>query len=126
MWATSIDLSDAYHHIPMRESSQVFLYFQVGKDRYKYLVLPFGLMPGPWLFTEVVKQMKRWAAANCLVLFQYLDDWLNLHMSREILHSTTLALVALCERLGLLVNMKKSDLVPTQRIVFWGNVWISR
>ena len=25
MWATSMDLSDAYHHIPIRSSSQVYL-----------------------------------------------------------------------------------------------------
>ena len=122
MWATSIDLSDAYHHIPMRESSQCFLCFQVGSVRYKYLVLPFGLMPGPWLFTEVVKQLKKWAAVHCLILFQYLDDWLNLHRSREILQSTTEALVALCQRLGLLVNVKKSELVPTQQVVFLGEL----
>ena len=30
MWATSLDLSDAYHHVPIREDCQRFLCFQVG------------------------------------------------------------------------------------------------
>ena len=64
MWATSIDLSDAYHHIPIHPESRRYLCFQVGKVCYKYLVLPFGLMFGPWFFTEVVKQLKRWATAT--------------------------------------------------------------
>ena len=83
MWATSIDLSDAYQHIPMSKSSQVYLCFQVGRKRYMYLVPPFGLISAPWLFTQVVKQLKKWAAKNNLALFQYLDDWLNLETDKQ-------------------------------------------
>lgn len=78
MWATSIDLSDAYLHIPIREECQKYLCFEVDGVRYMYLVLPFGLSPAPWVFTEVVRQVKVWSATNQRVLFQYLDDWLNL------------------------------------------------
>ena len=59
MWATSVNLSDAYHHIPMHPGSRQFRCFQVCRQRYKYLVLLFGLMSGPWLFTEIAKQLKR-------------------------------------------------------------------
>ena len=58
MFATSLDLSDAYHHIPMRKDSHVYLCFQVKDKRYMYLVLPFGLMTAPLAFTQVVKQVK--------------------------------------------------------------------
>ena len=44
MFATSLDLSDAYHHILMRPDAQVYLCFQVKDKRNMYLVLPFGLM----------------------------------------------------------------------------------
>ena len=119
MWATSLDLSDAYHHIPMRPSSQVYLCFQVGV-RYKYLVLPFGLSSGPWLFTEVVRQVKKWAWKKDFALFQYLDDWLNLDLDKGRLHESTQRLVTTCQGLGLLVNIQKSELVPQQVIVFLG------
>ena len=122
MWATSIDLSDAYHHIPIRASSQVYLCFQVGDKRYRYLVLPFGLMSAPWLFTQVVKQLKRWAAKHCVALFQYLDDWLNVNNDKAKLVKSTQELVSLCERLGLLVNVAKSELEPRQKIVFLGEL----
>ena len=107
MWATSLDLSDAYHHIPMRPSSQVYLCFHVGNVRYKYLVLPFGLSSGPWLFTEVVRQVKKWAWKKDFALFQYLDDWLNLDLDKGRLHESTQRLVTTCQGLGLLVNIQK-------------------
>ena len=120
MWATSLDLKDAYHHIPIHERSQQFLCFQVGNRRFRYLVLPFGLMSAPWVFTEVMKQIKRWSVALRMLLFQYIDDWLHLHFSQTRSRLSTSALLELCLKLGLLVNIAKSELSPTQSIVFLG------
>ena len=47
MFATSLDLSDAYHYIPMRKDPHVYLCFQVKDNRYMYLVFPFGFMTAP-------------------------------------------------------------------------------
>ena len=60
MWATSIDLSEAYHHVPMHQGSTQYLCFQVGNKRYLFLVLPFGLSSAPSVFTEIMKQLKVW------------------------------------------------------------------
>ena len=80
----------------------------------------FGLMTAPWAFTQVVKQIKIWSSRHHLILFQYLDDWLNLFKSLGRARVWTLRLVRLCEQLGLLVNQEKSELQPTQSIVFLG------
>lgn len=121
MWATSLDLSDAYHHIPMHPSAHKYLCFQVGKRRFCFLVLPFGLSSAPWAFTEVVKQVKVWTAANLITLFQYLDDWLHVHRTFELASEWTQRLLVLCRELGLQVNHKKSEIVPVQRITFLGD-----
>ena len=55
---TPIDMSDEYTHIPIREGHQCYLCFHLGNIRYKYLVLPFGLMPPSWLFMKVIIQFK--------------------------------------------------------------------
>ena len=122
MWATSLDFSDAYHHIPIKKEHQVFLCFQVGQKRYKYLVLPFGLSVGPWVFTEVVKQIKLWTVSQNLSLFQYLDDLINISLSKVLLSQSTQVLVTKCIQLGLKINLSKSELVPTQSIVFLGEL----
>ena len=120
MWVTSLDLSYVYHHIPIKQPDQKFLCFQVGGIRYMYMVLPFGLTTAPWAFTEVVKQIKKWTIPRRYVLFQYLDDWLKAHLNKNVLVRKTDALVQLYRRLGLLVNEKKSELVPSQSTVFLG------
>ena len=55
-----------------------------------------------------------------MTLFQYLDDWLNANCSRKGVARNTKLLVIVCQRLGLLVNREKSELIPIQSIVFLG------
>ena len=118
MWATSIDLSDAYLHIPIHQTSWPYLVFQVGSRRYQFLVLPFGLSTAPRVFSEVMMPLKRWGRALGILLFQYLDDWLQLHFSRTVLDQQTQRLIRKCASLGLLVNLEKSETAPLQQIVF--------
>ena len=44
-WATSVDLTDAYHHLPIYPDFQNFLTFEVAGVNYKYVACPFGLSP---------------------------------------------------------------------------------
>ena len=121
MWATSIDLSDAYLHIPIHPAFWQYLVFQVGNKRYQFMVLPFGLNTAPRVFSAVMKALKKWARRHGILLFQYLDDWLLLHLLTAVLNEHTLALTKQCTRLGLLVNFDKSETTPTQSIVFLGD-----
>ena len=122
MWATSIDLSDAYLHIPIRPNHCRFLVFQVGNRRFRWLVLPFGLNTAPRVFTDVMKALKRWGRRFGILLFQYLDDWLQLHLNPQELARQTAHLINQCVRLGLIVNHTKSEVVPMQKIVFLGDL----
>ena len=122
LWATSIDLTDAYLHIPIHPSCQKFLVFQVGNRRFMWLVLPFGLNTAPRVFSDVMKVLKQWGRTVGILLFQYLDDWLQLNMNAKILAQQTQQLIQQCMALGLLINHEKSDIVPMQRIVFLGDM----
>ena len=46
--------------------------------RLNNLVLPFGLSTAPWVFIEMMKQIRVFSVAELRVLFQYLDDCFNL------------------------------------------------
>ena len=45
MSGVSIDLSDAYYHIRVAERNTHFLAFQVGFQKYKYVVCPYRSQP---------------------------------------------------------------------------------
>ena len=46
-WAASLDLRDAYLHVPIRQEHWKFLQFQYNGTRFEFTVLPFGLSTSP-------------------------------------------------------------------------------
>ena len=109
-WVSSIDLSDAYLHIPIHPRSQVF----------QFTCLPFGLATAPQVFTMIVKEVKLMALSRGLRLHQYLDDWLIRSQSQEEAQVNTQAVVDLTQSLGWIINQEKSELKPTQVFSFMG------
>ncbi len=55
-WAVSIDLQDAYLHVPIRRSSRKYLRFVSEGRCYQFTVLPFGLSTAPRVFTILMEQ----------------------------------------------------------------------
>ena len=124
LWASSIDFSDAYHHIPIHKNYRCFLAFQIGEVTYRYCACPFGLSPLPQVFTEVCMVVKVFAREQWkCVVFQYIDDWLFVSEDRKKTNDVTRLFVRLCIRLGLVVNLEKSQLVATQQLVHLGVLW---
>ena len=53
--AVSIDIKDAYLHVPMCLAVRWFLRFCVNKHTYQFMCLPFGLATSPWEFTKLLR-----------------------------------------------------------------------
>ena len=124
MWATSLDFSDAYHHIPIRKDFYRYLAFQVNDKKYWYKVCPFGLSPIPQVFTSSMEHLKLYARTTLdIAIFQYIDDWLLLFTDPNTAAQKTIEFAKLCISLGLLVNLDKSELSPTQQITHLGVEW---
>ena len=119
-WVTSLDFSDAYFHIPIGQRSRKFLRFFLHSQAYQFTALSFGLSTAPLEFTKVAKEVKLMAQARGIRIHQYLDDWLLRAPCPEtcLLHTRTL--LDLCHRLGWVVNMTKSELVPQRVFNFVG------
>ena len=118
-WVTSIDLKDAYFHIPIHSQSRKYMRFHIQGQFYQFKALPFGLSTA-LEFTVVAKEVKLMALQRGIRIHQYLDDWLMRATSHQTCLQHTQTLVALCQELGWLVNKEKSERDPTQVFNFVG------
>ena len=82
--------------------------------------MPFGLIVAPRLFTKMMKPV--FASLRCqgVRLIIYLDDILIIASSMETFNRHKKIAISLLESLGFLIIYKKSNLTPSQQIVFLG------
>ncbi len=119
-WSTSLDLQDAFLHVPVARRHRKYLRFYVRGVHYQFTSLPFGLGMSPFVFTRIVKAIGAYARSRGLRLIQYLDDWMLSCNSYQNCASWTTWLLQLAKALGLLPNIPKSDLEPAQLRQFVG------
>ena len=86
-WVVSIDLTDAYFHIPIHKKSQHLLRFHVAGQTYQFWALPFGIATAPLEFTRVVKEVKLMLQNRGIRIHQYLADWLLCPIRRSLLRT---------------------------------------
>ena len=120
MWSTSLDLKDAFFHIMIAPSHRKYLRYTVDGRRYQFRALPFGLTTSPYVFTRVMKTVAAYARTLSLRLYLYLDDWILLSASYQSAKIWMDWLLALARALGLVVNIPKCDLTPSQIYQFIG------
>lgn len=119
-WFMSIDLKDAYFHIPIYPPHRKFLRFAFKGIAYEYLVLPFGLSLSPRVFVKCTEAAIAPLRERGIRLATYIDDWLLAAQSPQQTLAHASLLMAHLADLGFTVNREKSVLVPTQSINFIG------
>ena len=119
-WAVSIDLKDAYLHVPVHPQSRRLLGFKFLDKTYVYKVLPFGLKDSPWVFSRVVASVLARLRLQGIRIYFYLDDWLLVAESQSLLQSHLLATLQLAQSLGFIVFLKISVLTPQRMPVYLG------
>ena len=117
---TSLDLKDAYFHIGIDPAYRCYLRFCHNGTAWQFTVLPFGLSTSPRVFTKILKPVLAYAHLHRVKLHMYIDDWLlNPGTHQEALEQTSW-LRSLCQKLGLVLNLEKSDLIPSQVSTYLG------
>ena len=116
----SLDLKDVYFQIPIHGSSRKLLRFMSEGTVYQFKALCFGLSTAPQAFTRVFAAVSAWAHSRGIRLLRYLDDWLILSSSEKKAKQSVQALLSICHTLGIVINKKKSDLVPSQAAKYLG------
>ena len=120
MWAASLDLKDAYLHIPMASASQRFLAFEYQGETFKFTSLPFGLSTSPRVFTRVAGAVVAELRRRGVLLFAYLDDWLILGDSEAQARANVEATITLLTQTGWVINWEKSRPSPAQSLIYLG------
>ncbi len=119
-FVSSIDLSDAYFHIPVHKSFRKYFMFNIDQVTYQFCAMPFGLNIAPRDFTSVADQFRKIAMLLGFRLNQFLDDWLNRNSSYELGRKSIFLLLQLIIYLGFIPNFEKSMLEPSNVFDFLG------
>ena len=119
-WVTSLDLTDAYFHVLIHPRDRKWLRFRWEDRIFQFRALPFGLALSPWVFTKVVREICSLVHRDGIRMRAYLDDWAIQAQSQEAALSHTETVLRHTEALGFNVNLKKSDLVPSQQFRYLG------
>lgn len=120
MWGCTVDLKDAFYHVPVAWSCHIFLAFVVDFQIYVFQVLPFGLSIAPWAFSRITKPIKAHLHLLLFRIHTFLDDFLLLAPTKDSLLELTSYVLSLLQRLGILINYKKSHLPPSQTVEYLG------
>ena len=117
-WLTSLDLKDAYFHIGIDPADRRYLRFchtaPLGSSQYCHS----GCHPVREYL--ILRPVLAYAHLHRVKLHMYLDDWLlNPGTHQEALEQKSW-LKSLCQKLGLVLNLEKSDLIPSQVATYLG------
>ena len=75
MVMASIDLTEAYFHLPIFHDHIPFLHFMWEEKMYEYCALPNGLCSGPRIFTRITKEIMKFLRKKKLIrILIYIDD----------------------------------------------------
>uniref|UniRef100_H3B8L7 ribonuclease H n=1 Tax=Latimeria chalumnae TaxID=7897 RepID=H3B8L7_LATCH len=123
---TKIDLSNAFHSIPIAPRHRRFLQFHWKGELWQVTCMVFGLASAPWVFTKILKPFMVCLHSWGVRLLVYLDNILLMEPSAERLQEQMKVAVHLLTALGFQVNQGKSTLTPTQSIEYLGFVVCAR
>ena len=119
-WLASVDLKDAYFHVPIHPAHWRFLRFMWRGQAYQFKAMPFGLTSAPRVFTKVLHPLLAFLRIQGVRIHVYLDDVLVVGDTRDEVVQSLRLTMSIFLRAGFILNLKKSDLDPTQDLVYIG------
>ena len=114
-WAVTIDLKDAYLHVPIASEHRRFLRFWWRGNKFQFRRHLFGLSSAPQTFTRLTWPLVTLCRANGVRVIVYLDDFLVLVRNKAELTRHTAFVLVILRRAGFQRNPKKCHLEPRQQ-----------
>ena len=122
-YTVSLDLKDAYMHVPIAKSLRKFLGFRLGEESYMFRALPFGLNIAPRIFTKLGNVVLNQLREEGIQLLLYLDDCLIWAETPEACIIARDRVMSVFIARGFIVNLIKCRLHPAQFFVWLGLQW---
>ncbi len=108
-WFTSIDLKDAYFHIPIYPPHRQYLRFAFQGTSYECLVLFFSISLSPRVFVKCTKAAVGPLRRRGVRVVTYIDDWLLVAFSHQLAADHTKLLKEHLVNLGCKINLEKTN-----------------
>ncbi|XP_049872880.1 uncharacterized protein LOC126371606 [Pectinophora gossypiella] len=121
-----LDISQAYFHVPVRESHRRYLSLVYQNTVYEMTCLPFGLASAPAAFAKITNWVAQQLRMKGLRVIVYLDDFLIFHENQYTLEKQVIVAIKYLKNLGWQVNQTKSSTKPVTRIEYLGVTWDTR
>ena len=122
-WTISVDFKDGYWHIPVAPRKRAYLGFTYRNQDYQFRGMPFGLNVAPRAFTKVISHLVKVLASAGIWCLPYLDDLLIIAATQEECIQMGQKALSIIQNMGLIINEKKSRLIPAQNFEWLGIQW---
>ena len=115
MYATSLDISDAFFHVPLNRRHWKYMTFRCQEKYYMFTCLPMGCKISPYVFAKITRVLLAHCRARGILLLFYIDDIVILAATCEVCTKHTEYVKNLLIQAGFIINFKKSNFIPSQQ-----------
>jgi len=122
----TIDLQDAYYHVPIHNEYKKYLRFEIDNELYEFNCLPFGLCTAPYVFTKILKPVVANLRKEGIFLVCYLDDIWCKEKSSTLCDQNMLRIKQRLQLLGFTVNEQKCSPGSSQAVKYLGFILDSK
>ena len=119
-WFSRVDLKDAYLHVPLHPQIRPWFRYRLLGKVFQWRTIPFGFKDSPRMFQKLMVEALTPLRGQGIRLVIYLDDVLLISPSYQQCLEEANVLASHLLRLGFVLNLKKSELEPTQVKTFLG------
>lgn len=118
----TVDLREAYSHVPIHPLHSRYLRFEYNNMHFQYCAMPFGLSSAPRTFTKLVAVVAATIRSRSIRLLCYLDDVLVMSTSPSQAMKDMGVVLQVFQAHVFSINHRKSHLTPTTRLQHLGAV----
>ena len=120
MWATTLDIVDAFLAVLIAKIFRKYFCFHFNGQTFMFNQMPFGLTTAPWAFSRLMRPTKAFLRRLGVTVSSFIDDFLNLAVTKDLAIQHNFWIKSVLTWLGFKINEKKSQQIPVQVIEYLG------